>query len=386
MASISSLAPFSQKFLFISKSGDQENRLLSFVIDGNLNWHWKNVWESALEKKFSHGRDAQNTDRAGLFSLSGNSIVAKQPKWDLNDVSDKASISVEDGWGASQDNGSKEAPPVKGGIAHSPDWHNELLACYRSAHFYDGKEYGIHISKAGALAAATRVHERCPGQNINVVLLSVVFFLFAHELCHAWIEDICSLTDFIEGGTKDIKERRYHRAQQHCNGYILMEEALCNTAAFAWLRHFLSTGAGDHLNGNDKFSANKILNAFKGWLEDQPNGYKDFVVLPEIPVDSNKFIINMMRLIVEIYDSAKELNFWKYVSTAATQATHSSCSADNKPTEKQPAWKDYISHAATEAIGLFFGCDVKPDASLGERRRSHMDALWVGEVPVYLKD
>ena len=100
--------------------------------------------------------------------------------------------------------------------------------------------------------------------------------------------------------SSEKENRRYAKVHRQFNGYIFMEEAICNTAAYAWLRHSLNCSlVPDHPK------ANELLTAVKSWMETQPKGYSSFIPLDEPPYTSRVFIENVVRLLFQIYADAQ---------------------------------------------------------------------------------
>ncbi len=181
---------------------------------------------------------------------------------------------------------------------HVPKWRMELLAFYLPAHLNDIDQYGIYLPAEGVAKAVNSIEmlnaERGNSSlNREDLILAVTFTLFAHEMCHAWIEDICCLLDG-ENPTGAKGDRRYARIHRRFNSYIFMEEAICNTAAYAWLHHF-SSGESEAPHNRD------ILTAIEAWMRTQPKGYNAFRCLEERPHTSELFTNYVSRLLFEIY-------------------------------------------------------------------------------------
>lgn len=189
-------------------------------------------------------------------------------------------------------------------------WRIEHLAYYVPAHSGDLCRYGVHLTKRGIAHIANAVYEECKAkisdnENLKeVIILATIHKLYAHEVCHAWIEYLCCLLDFGVGVGEEATDRVYAKTNTGFNSYIYMEEAICNTFAYGLLGHYLTVG--DRLNSEDK---EVIMDAFDCVMRRAPKGYCDFLAIPENPAKSKIFQTNVMKLLVEIYDAVR----WKHL-------------------------------------------------------------------------
>ena len=82
-----------------------------------------------------------------------------------------------------------------------------------------------------------------------------------------------------------------------------MEEAICNTSAYGWLRTFLHTSPSD---GREEdmpvFDADVVLKAFSDEMRNQPKGYCNFIEIGDEPPDSSVLAGNIARLLCEVYE------------------------------------------------------------------------------------
>lgn len=174
---------------------------------------------------------------------------------------------------------------------------HELIAWYCPAHFHSVEEYGIHFD----LGKVVKMGKSISSGNSNIwpkqwVLLALQICAW-HEVCHGWAEDLCSLAQTISG------EDYYSTARKKYGSYIIMEEALCNTVAYAMTWQQL------RLNGRPVCEPDTMIAAAEKWMRTQPPGYKDFIALKQPWVSfSDIFLINVGRLLERIYQIPKSLS------------------------------------------------------------------------------
>ncbi len=171
----------------------------------------------------------------------------------------------------------------------------EYLAWYIPAHNLRGDEYGIHLLKRGIARLTSDIQNLCPDQPVQVLAMASIFLLLAHEVCHAYVEDLCCLMEFSFG--TPVSESRYLQAPGRWGSCILMEEALCNTAAWGWLYEFLHADDGKDV----PFDCAVVSDAFCRWLHCSPPGYRDFLPIRCAPTASAAFLEGTRRLLEEVY-------------------------------------------------------------------------------------
>lgn len=335
-------SPFAQKYLLKKAhlhDGDGAPRLL---IDTDLTGYW-GVRHDAMYVDIQTNFEELKTAEFEFYSTDSDCIVEQQPMWNM-----------EQGW----DKGDRTVPdrPDEGRDADTAtrctEWRMEHLAYYSPAHTNNPDRYGIHLSKRGVAKLAEQVHQLCPQEPLETIQLASAYKLFAHEMCHAWIEDICCLIDFSAGETASDLERRYAKVHRKYNGYIFMEEAICNTAAYGWLHHFLfgKTYKEDE-KSKPPFDPKIILNAFGQWMRKQPKGYRNFLAIDKPPHLSEQFVQNVGRLLIDLYGV-----------------------------------NERGSHDLSEAVGVFFDGHITPNFKhFHPHKPNSWDSLWVGGPPVHVE-
>lgn len=358
VSKLSLFAPFSKNYLPCRKSEPPGKSALPFCIDAGVGWHWHAGW-SDLAGYFGDLGDPSSANFP-LYHLDGHQLAIDQPIWCLEDYLNaplrRAPLEC-------SPVSSSDASLSGNGLPEDFSWQPiERLAYYCAAHSVKRERYGIHLHRKGVARMSAEIHQKCPDEPLIIVQLAAVYSLLAHELCHAWIEDLCSVVDFLQGVDKSKAERRYSLTHRRHRGYILMEEALCNTAAYGWLHGFLQ--APDCMVGMPSFDPERILCAFEKWMRQQPLGYRDFVAINDAPVQSEIFVGNICRLLIQLYG------------------------VEEVPEKERDVgeWVYQMSHGLTEAVELFFGCEMKP--AIGHvlmRKTSRHDALWAGAVPIRIE-
>jgi hypothetical protein len=345
-------SPFAQKYLLRKPYlPDRTGGVLRLFIDFDLNYHW-DVKENNLYSEISRDFCELASADFQLYSTETECIVKNQPSWSLDEC---MNADPEDG--AERIEEADRSTPCR-------RWRMENLAYYSPAHANKPDRYGIHLTKRGIAKLAYQVPQLCPSEPLEIVQLAAVYKLYVHEMCHAWIEDICCLIDFFGGETGPRLARRYAKINQRFNGYIFMEEAICNTAAYGWLRNFL----GDTLSGRDdampSFNSQNILNAFAQWMRGQPQGYRDFAAIKEPPHRSELFVQNICRLLVEIYEADRFGGLWDH---------------------PQP-WHARQLDGMSKAVEVFFAGHLTPDCRyFRSRNADRSDAMWVGKPPSHVE-
>lgn len=164
----------------------------------------------------------------------------------------------------------------------------DYLAFYRPAHIANVNEknevedYGIFFIRDRMFRAVTELPQNRSWDGMDQKLKEKyrrLFFykVFIHELCHAWVEDLVSKV-CIENDVDKTKPP-YKETLKNYKGYIPMEEALCNTAAYGYLYN---------LEPVDN-SCDEIKEEIFSWMRGQPEGYRDFKEIKEEPGKSEHF-------------------------------------------------------------------------------------------------
>jgi hypothetical protein len=316
------------------------NDPLRLVLDCNLAWHW-GVRDDKFIADIIKPELALSAQPFRLFDENSDCIVEDQPIWEISNVGDAKS------------NRRRAVPQPSPSIdskVECSQWRMERLAYYRPAHMsvQSPDSFGIHFSRLGVLSAIDSVHRLCPRQPREVVALATLYKIFAHEMCHAWIEDICAIMDFSEGNSPTITERRYVTTHERYHGYIFVEEALCNTATYGWLNTFFDVSVIDiEKKSIPAYDAATILQALSGWMKSQPKGYRDFYPITDCPCESDIFLTNLFRLLRDVYG--------------------------------------YHDHHISEAISAYFGVGMSPDGAVSSQQDfNRWNCPWIGEPPLHI--
>lgn len=285
------LSPFAQKYLLHERCLGASGPVGRILLDGNLNWHWL-VREDGFFSKVLTDFDRLVIDPEPFFSDQYcRDNTPNQPEWDIEEpFKDFSDLLIDS-------NIEESDTPLDSDDC--PTWRIESLAYYKPAHFFDSKEYGVHLTMRGVakgIQEIETIYSDCPRE---ILVLAVAFKFFAHEICHAWIEDLCCLLDFANGVKTKKDQRRYAKTNKRYSGYIWMEEAICNTAAHGWLSHFLRDKS--YLKPDMPFDAGRLLEAFEAWMRRQPKGYRSFSAIDIPPHTSPVFIKNVCMLLLKIY-------------------------------------------------------------------------------------
>lgn len=223
----------------------------------------------------------------------------RQPSWDMNDPCSPVNWNPEAS--PSESEITEDAPNADTPQLSSIGYRHkvELLAWYSPAHFSHSWDYGIHLSHVGVAKAAAGI-EACHGNASAVpsrrtLTVLAAYILYAHELCHAYIEDVASSLEFHGASV------RYRLFQREVDSYCLMEEALCNTFAFAAAVRFLRAEPWHKALEEPALSTADMLVAVKKWMRSQPPGYKDFLATEKEPDKHGLLWINFARLLADAY-------------------------------------------------------------------------------------
>jgi hypothetical protein len=193
--------------------------------------------------------------------------------------------------------------PVQGGD-RTPCDRYDTYAYYRSAHACLGKEppekspekYGIFYIPEAFYELCKYINSNHKNFELKKNLLLLVFYhIYAHEVCHAWVEDIVSMVNF-KSGLNDPLSNCY---RERIDRFKPFEESLCETAAYAWSRDCLAKSFG-----NDISRKRSLFTAYKKWHEDSVgnlSGYSRYRKLKTAPVTQPAFIKGICRLVAGGY-------------------------------------------------------------------------------------
>lgn len=182
----------------------------------------------------------------------------------------------------------------------------DLLAWYSPWYLHTEKTYGIHLLDAGIVQFADQLHRACKDGNTlslsrEAAVLWSAYCLYCHELCHGWVEQFVGYC----GDT---------RLYQNKSNFIKDEEALCNTAVYG-LQHDLLENMDGFCSETSKtlqaavnelketFAKNKqdMLNALKAVMQNQSDGYKDYVPIEYSPLNHPVFLAKLSMLATHEY-------------------------------------------------------------------------------------
>lgn len=169
-------------------------------------------------------------------------------------------------------------------------WHVPDLVAVDENHY----QFGIHFSEPNMVGAFNSIdfgidHWFCKYAFIQTI--------FAHETCHAWVEALVYHSYFFEGASNPSANLR--TILSNFGGYIAVEEAICNTAAFGWVTWFTKRAVQDKIISQS--IGDSFIKAIKEWMSSQPKGYRDFKDNGELPISSNDFLSDISKLLKMIY-------------------------------------------------------------------------------------
>lgn len=276
--------------------------------------------------------DLLSSNITSFYSDDCSCVTKDQPTWDMGNPS------------------AVDEPSATGELSHRcPDWSKEPLAYYLPAHNEQPQRYGIHIFLEGIAVVAKTVITESPDLPHKDIVAAALFKLYAHELAHGWIEDLVCLLDKETQDVEPVQNRAYPKTQHRYNSYIYMEEAICNTAAYGWLTHFLHEEEQPQKEG--------ILTAFYDWMKNQPDGYKDFLPIPSAPYLDAKFIENVYYLLTRVYKpNATNPDAWSETLISKTISDYFSgkLSYDGKHWFPRSFFQEYCSWS--DNIPVHFEC------------------------------
>jgi hypothetical protein len=145
----------------------------------------------------------------------------------------------------------------------------DKVAWYRPARFHESHNkdnwYGIHFDKSKICGLALRIQEGNyekgfkPSIDLNEKWLHAVLIkVYWHEVCHGWVEDLCSIAQTL------VNTDYYTETAGRLGFYIKEEEALCNTSALSMVKHFYGAETSDEIEG------------LKQCMNNAPPGYCDY--------------------------------------------------------------------------------------------------------------
>jgi len=264
------------------------------------------VGSAGSQRTSSGAADAEGDDHA--LACQGEKICALvgvlQKARSIDDNDDWFKEPVE-GLGNEFNQGQgKTSNPVQGGDG-SPSDRYDTYAYYRSAHACVGPEdtqkspekYGIFYLRGALFWLCEYLktkHENKPFEFHKNVLLIVFYHIYAHEVCHAWIEDIVSMVDFKSGHNNPLSSSYRERIGK----FKPFEESICETAAYAWSRDCLAKSFENDKDRED------LLEAYEDWHSKSVGsllGYSSFGRLETAPVTQPIFIKAICRLVAGGY-------------------------------------------------------------------------------------
>jgi hypothetical protein len=174
----------------------------------------------------------------------------------------------------------------------------DSLASYRPAHFFDSHKYGITFQRDQFLKSVCGYISKLQNEDIKKsdLYILIIYHVFAHEVCHSWVEDIVSMIDFELGKEKNCANF-YTAAHKRYRGFIQREEAVCETAAHGWVY--------DCIQKSKCPNVDKLRQAYDVWLRDSVGnlpGYSNYCPsVNEAPIKSQTFIKGLAKLISSRY-------------------------------------------------------------------------------------
>lgn len=163
----------------------------------------------------------------------------------------------------------------------------------------DHQKFGIHFCRAKMESAFNAIDFG----NVDEWFSKSAFIqtVFAHEACHAWIEALVNHSYYFNGSTNPRVTMK--SVLNNYGGYIAVEEAICNTAAFGWATWFTNRAVEDRIISQPQSDA--FLKAINQWMRGQPRGYCDFKASGELPIRSHEFLSDISKLLKKIYHVPK---------------------------------------------------------------------------------
>jgi hypothetical protein len=225
----------------------------------------------------AHEPASEKEDIQGV--LSPDEVVTDQPVWDLNQPEQQSNDHQRK---EKRRNQKKDAEPVSVWRRRDP------MAWYSPASFHPAETYGIHFDAAKVRRMALRLEDSgAAGPTPDDWLIAAILTNFWHETCHAWVEDLCHLTESLNG------ENTYKATNGKYHCYIFMEEALCNTVALWMLKFFFRS----HRHKK------AVFEAVMDFMRSQPKGYRDFRRgMPQWAAESDWMSGSLQQLLTKVYE------------------------------------------------------------------------------------
>lgn len=146
----------------------------------------------------------------------------------------------------------------------------DKVAWYRPARYHKSGNnkndwYGIHFDAAKIKGLALRIQQKNFDSTFKSRarlekkwLHAAVIKVYCHEVCHGWVEDLCSIAQTLTGVDY------YTETTKRFGFYLKEEEAICNTSALSMTKFFYE------VESNDEISS--LIQSMKS----APPGYRDF--------------------------------------------------------------------------------------------------------------
>lgn len=271
------------------------------VIDADFAWHY----EASTDEEYQQAiRSLATANPAGFSRTYGGRILTgpltPQPMWDLSEP----------------DQVSTYEPRDVPGDADQPAVSVETLAFFSPAHFARAggpRSHGIHLWPEGTASFAAMLQNEAKKARFTVTnraaVVWAIAFLYLHEMFHQVVEDAVSVLEFKLGYAGSSV---YADAQKRHYGYIMMEEALCNSFARTRMINFFGrTGDyeaereqqarnDDHVYVPDpqpNIRRNALLRALDNVLRQSPPGYRDFMCFRR----QSQLTTNLAALLQRLY-------------------------------------------------------------------------------------
>lgn len=236
-----------------------------------LEFEWRDKEIKKVAEVFKSYDPAPETENISNVKNPGDEIP-DQPEWDLQEPEAERDHL--------NDNPEDNDP-------NSVWIQRDVIAWYCPASFHPSDKYGIYFDVAKVRRLGLRLNSY-GGQEIQEDdwLIAAIITCFWHEICHAWIEDICHLIDPNKRGSAVYRNTHYKY-----RGYIFMEEAICNTVALWMVQFFFK---------KHKAKA-KIFESIQTFMRSQGRGYRSFCDCGQWPSNSDRVSANISKLLSRVY-------------------------------------------------------------------------------------
>lgn len=192
----------------------------------------------------------------------------------------------------------------------------DYLAYYRPAHFISTPpqpaKFGIFFKKGAISKEIHDAIELLPprDEKLQFYLALLIFYhVFAHEVCHAWVEDIVSMVEF-QIGNSDVNI--YSATQERFRSFIALEESICETAGYGWVMDCLHKSLKNKFIKKKEYE--KLKNAYRAWLRNCTEGllgYENYRPIGGAPVSDRLFMAGMRKMIVCMYSNRDRENSFR---------------------------------------------------------------------------